>query len=464
MTTFFDISQEIPPHLYSKEAHACLLGMAGHYRVDRFNQPILEDLRQRLAHQRGVSLETFRAEYLPIILNILQLAKDKGHLTDCPPLFDYCLPPLLLNECWSAWLDSISERVAPATVRRYRNILNQWLLPMLAELDLCALDGAGLQNYHALFLKQGGSESSFKFHITILYGILDFEVGRAIDATGLFQPDVPPLLFKSVVPLWLAWLEENGSPEQVKFCRAQLEQHLLPSFQLSDLRGLNQRHVEDYRVALARQGIGTDVLRKHLNIINSIRQFAVSQGLLESAQPLFPDREVSPVAARLPDRRVLEQICQLDSADPAVLIIRLAWQLGLRYEEIRTLKWQQVDLDHREAVIAGRTIPIPEDLAQCLAKIAAESGPAGYIVLSRQKQGPISVPYLFRLARELLSRLELPAIQLKDMRNSYVVQLLQDHTLAETASLCGCSDMVEMRRLYADFLPKQAEIEPVPAD
>lgn len=464
MTTFLDILKDDLPRPYSKEAHAYLLEMAGHYRLDRFNQPVLEDLRQRLARQKGISLEVFRVEYLPLISNLLQRAKDNGQLAACPPLFDYCLPPLLLSECWPAWLASIAERTTRTTVRRYQNVLNRWLLPVLAELDLCTLDGTRLQNYRTSFLEQGGSASGFKFHITILYGILDFEAGRAIDASGQFQPEVPPLLFQSVSPLWLAWLEKNGKPEQAEFCRTQLEQHLLPYFQLSDLRGLNQRHVTDYRVALARQGLGIDALREHLNIINSIRQFAASQGLLNAAQPLVPDREVSPVAARLPDRRILQQICRLDSGDPGVLIIRLAWQLGLQYKEIRDLKWQHIDLDRREAAVAGRTVPIPEDLAQYLAKMAAENGAAGYVVLSQQKQGPISVPYLFRLARKLLSRLNLPAVQLKDMRNDYIVQLLQDHTLAEAATLCGCSDMTEMRRLYADFLPKQAQTAPASKD
>lgn len=134
-----------------------------------------------------------------------------------------------------------------------------------------------------------------------------------------------------------------------------------------------------------------------------------------------------------------------------MLIIRLAWQLGLHYKEIRLLQWKHVDLISRTAHVSGRSIPIPEDLAAYLSERV--EFPDAYVVHTTQKQGPLSVPYLFYLTRNLLRPLHMNHLSLTDFRHDYAIRLLEaGHPAEEVAGLCGYQDLSEVLYLYADFI------------
>lgn len=448
MLTFSDAAPHITG-IPASDVLALLLRLAGHYRVDRLQQPVLEDLRQRLS-RHGVSLVIFRQECLPFLRAVLEYGVSLGSPKVSPALFDYQLPPLILNSVFPRWLSHLSKQSEPPTVSRYRSISEKFLLPYFGQTDLRELDGPMLEQYRVYYLEKGGAPSSFQFHPRILYGILDFYVGRAIDASGLFE-DVPKSLpLKELAPLWLSSIEGHTPPDQMERYRSYLIEDLLPQLGSSDVRKFNQRRIQDYQRALRRSHRSLKNFPEHIALLNQICQFAVSSGLMESAPPLILPEKFRPIAASRPTLELMSHLLHTERY-PDVLIIRLAWQLGLHYKEIRLLQWKHVDLVSRTAHVSGRSIPIPEDLASYLSGRA--EFPDAYVVHTAQKQGPLSVPYLFYLTRNLLRPLHMNHLSLTDFRHDYAIRLLEaGHPAEEVAGLCGYQDLSEVLCLYADFI------------
>lgn len=436
-------------------AAAVLNRVAGHYRMDRLNQLVIEDLRQRLARS-GVSLLEFRGTYLPLLRSALARGVALGSPKNSPVLFDYRLPPLPFNEAYSPWMEQFAANHQAETARRYQRIIEMYLLSYFQDADLRALDKAALDAYRAYFLDRGWSASSFRLHSQILYGIIDFHVGQALDACGMAAPPkAPSFLLKDTAQRWLASLEEKSESQAIAHIRSQLDTYILPILGLSDLRKFNQRRIRDYRAALARRGAGTAVLQEHVEILNQILQYAVQNGLLKFAPHLStPLNPAGITPENRPDSARLSRVIHADTHLADVLAIRLAWQLGLRQDEIRLLRWSDLELDAAVAHINGRVIPICTDLLSYLIPRAGK--PDHYVIFtahSKQIQ-PISLPYLYRLCRDLLARFGLDGVTLTDLRNDYIVHLLESgYSPEEAATLCGISDVAAFCRRFVNFLP-----------
>ena len=88
MKNFDDASKALLSGTEQDDPVGVMLTYYGHYRLDRLNQEVLEDLRQRLA-RRGVSLAQFRGECLPFIKKALNQGLEEGAVKQVPMLFEY---------------------------------------------------------------------------------------------------------------------------------------------------------------------------------------------------------------------------------------------------------------------------------------------------------------------------------------------------------------------------------------
>lgn len=139
-----------------------------------------------------------------------------------------------------------------------------------------------------------------------------------------------------------------------------------------------------------------------------------------------------------------------------MLILRLALQMGLRNEEIRMFQWDDIHWDEGWAEIDGRNVPIPADLADTLHRLAVENGGHGYVILTaRKKLSPISMSYLIIAAQKSFRRYGMEHIRLNDLRNDYVIRLLQSMSPEEAAKQSGFDDMKEFTARYVDFLAER---------
>lgn len=403
-----------------------LLHLAGHYRLNRITQPVLEDLRQRLS-RKGVSLADFRQIYLPYIKELLGAGVANGSLGEMPRFFDYDLPPLPFRACCPPWLEDVSAHYARATVTRYQGIVRRYLDAYWGDTDLRGLDGPAVDAYRRYYLEQrGGAPSLFPSHFAILYSILDFCVAKAVAERGqdsLSPPKEKPLLLKDVAPYWLESLPETTPDTQKETYKAHLEQYLLPILGLSDLRKFNPRRIRDYQTALRRSG-GAPFLKTHVDILNQILRYAAKRGLMDPIPALHAPKkrrphDSHPEPPSIPPYDRMMEVINSDPSGLGVLIVRLAWQLGLFSDEIRFLKWSQLDLAAKTAHVADREIPIPDELCAYLSKRRGTASDDSYVVSSKAHPNPYSSGYIFRLVKELLWRFELGYLSFEEVRQDY---------------------------------------------
>lgn len=411
-----------------------LLRLAGHYRLDRMTQPVLEDLRQRLA-RKGVSLDDFRQIYLPYIKELLKAGVASGSLGEVPRLFDYDLPPLPFRACCPPWLEDFSARYAKATVVRYQGIIKRFLAVYWGDTDLRGLDGPAMDAYRRYYLEQrGGAPSLFPSHTAILYSMLDFYVSNAVAEFEQASPppaEGKPLPLKDVAPYWLESLPETTPAALKETYKAHLEQFILPILGLSDLRRFSPRRIRDYQTALKRSG-GAPFFQTHVDILNQILRYAAKNNLMDAIPALRAPqkrqlRETHPEPPSIPPRDRMMEVINSDPSGLDVLIVRLAWQLGLFSDEIRFLKWSQLDLAAKTAHVSGREIPIPDELCAYLSKRRGTASDDSYVVSSKAHPNPYSSGYIFRLVKELLWRFELGYLSFEEVRQDYYRRQKKDY-------------------------------------
>ena len=108
-------------------------------------------------------------------------------------------------------------------------------------------------------------------------------------------------------------------------------------------------------------------------------------------------------------RRLLERCGE----SAAGVILRLAWQAGLRRREIRSLTWEQVDFMEWKLLLEERKADMPMELAVFLAPLAGR----GAVVASQKTGEALDAQTISHLARAALTEGGLEQVQLVDLRN-----------------------------------------------
>ena len=106
----------------------------------------------------------------------------------------------------------------------------------------------------------------------------------------------------------------------------------------------------------------------------------------------------------------------------AGVILRLAWQAGLRRQEIQSLRWGQVDLMEWKLRLPDRSAAIPMELALFLSPLAGRAEEP--VLLSRKTGQAMDAQTISHLARAALSEGGLGDVRLTDLRNDCAVRRL----------------------------------------
>lgn len=122
------------------------------------------------------------------------------------------------------------------------------------------------------------------------------------------------------------------------------------------------------------------------------------------------------------DETAMNMILRRCGESSAGVILRLAWQAGLKRHEIRSLTWGQVDLMEWKLHLPKRMASIPMELAVFLAPLAAA---AETPVVSSQRTGEmLEAQTVSHLARKALAEGGLGHLQLTDLRNDCALRRL----------------------------------------
>ena len=123
----------------------------------------------------------------------------------------------------------------------------------------------------------------------------------------------------------------------------------------------------------------------------------------------------------------------LDPMDKVIL--RLAWQAGLQATEMSLLKWSGLDYQNEVILVAGRSVPLPEELARLLSE-QVQRGP--YVLFSRRNgMKPMTRINIARRAGEVLNAGGMPDVRLPDLSNDYVIRQLRAKPIEEVCWITG---------------------------
>lgn len=153
------------------------------------------------------------------------------------------------------------------------------------------------------------------------------------------------------------------------------------------------------------------------------------------------------------------EACRISDNPYLFTFVVLLLSTGGRYNEIRCLRWTDVDLHQGKITITKskntdmRSIPIRGLALELLRDLAQQSSSVGYIFPSEEKSKPLELRRAFRTA---IKRAELKGFRGHDCRHSYATAMLaQGLSLGEIGHLLGHRSVSQTRR-YAHLVESRS--------
>ena len=196
------------------------------------------------------------------------------------------------------------------------------------------------------------------------------------------------------------------TPQSIsRLARAALDSEGQTAVRLIDLRHdyiLRQLEEHDWQYVSRITGVESTAMKLH---------FA---GHLKEKKVSTRVRRETP-AAHI-DEFTLWKLLQAEGTSPAGVALWLAWQLGLRLEEIVALRWDQVDLAGERLVLPERTAELPAGAVELLERLRREEPQAERVLVSRRTGRPYDRTRLSKMVRTALVRGGMDDVTLRDLR------------------------------------------------
>lgn len=126
----------------------------------------------------------------------------------------------------------------------------------------------------------------------------------------------------------------------------------------------------------------------------------------------------------------------LAEEDPVLTaMLSLVWDNGLTLKEMTEVKWEDVDLSGGALRVSGRMVPLPPETREALIRLG-EGG--GYVFPSRVNTlVPITRMTANRRLRAVLDAAGLPDLHPKELREQYVLRLMETIPLDQVSQASG---------------------------
>ena len=124
------------------------------------------------------------------------------------------------------------------------------------------------------------------------------------------------------------------------------------------------------------------------------------------------------------DALAMNRLLWRHKSDFAGVILRLVWKAGLKREEARGLRWEQVDFDASALALPDRTVPMDEDTKASL-RLWRDARPAGgasaEFVLTAPRTGKqASAELITHTAQRAMRRAGMDVLRLEELRADYI--------------------------------------------
>jgi len=141
------------------------------------------------------------------------------------------------------------------------------------------------------------------------------------------------------------------------------------------------------------------------------------------------------------------------------LIIRLAWEAGLTRPEIAALEWKDISLDDGLIHLSNRSVHMEDDLRHCLEARYDLFPPPQYpyvVITDGRKMHPCDGHIGLLVAKAMDSEEALFGIRLNDLRDDYIIRLLEKEGINNTIRKSGVA-ISTLRALYKEYIPSVKE-------
>ncbi|MBQ5799218.1 MAG: tyrosine-type recombinase/integrase [Oscillospiraceae bacterium] len=162
------------------------------------------------------------------------------------------------------------------------------------------------------------------------------------------------------------------------------------------------------------------------------------------------------------DREKMKKALRTAGDSAAGRILRLAWQAGLKREELRTLLWGQVDFAAWQILLKERSVPMQAELVSYLMPLREDG--AIHVVHSRRDKLPLTAQTVSHMAREALSAAGLEQVRLTDLRGDFARALLQQGKDWQAVSRLTGLEAAALRPLMHEGIPRTRRAAPPPLD
>lgn len=115
-------------------------------------------------------------------------------------------------------------------------------------------------------------------------------------------------------------------------------------------------------------------------------------------------------------------------------MLLLVWKAGLSVAETAGLRWADVDLSVPCLRLGRRTVPLVPEAAAALGRLGQGKE---WVFPSRRQEGPMSVMSVNRELRLMLDGAGLSGVKPKDLRNQYLLGVLERTSLEEAVRVTG---------------------------
>ena len=155
------------------------------------------------------------------------------------------------------------------------------------------------------------------------------------------------------------------------------------------------------------------------------------------------------------DETAVRNVLENTRGSVTEVILRLAWCAGLIPEEMHALKWNDIDLEEGVLHLPDRSVPLDEETAACLRERHEKpfSKRSEYVILSDLRRVHMNRVYIFRFAREALTRGGLEGVTLMSLRHDFILRQLAQHSKSYVARITG----VTVATLDTTFIKQMKE-------
>lgn len=290
---------------------------------------------------------------------------------------------------------------------------------------------------------------------------------------------------------WLdTYCKQNLAPNTIRGYRVNVEKHIIPYIGNIPLIKLTPKNIQDLYTRLISGGLsGTSTRYVHNNLHKAFSYAVKLQALPRNPTDLVePPKITRHEAATLTPEEVLRLLTACGSSDLGTPVL-LAVALGLRRGEALALRWDDIDLDNRVAVIrhsalcerldsfqisdtktrtSRRAIRLPEYVATVLQarldllkerrKTLGKSYNALDLVCFRETGQPYTSNVLQHQYKKLLQSAGLPDIRFHDLRHTNATLMLRNGIPAKVvSSMLGHSSIQLTMDTYSHVLPDMQE-------